>query len=157
MILQSSTSALQPTASMTYADLNIGIPNLITCVILVPLSLFFFYAYPWAPYLLHRQRFDHQQAAVETGYTPQAQSQSQQYSPSSYQGGPLGISAWLDMLNPSDILQAISLALRMLTGGRDSRDGDVDEAGVSLVSNQRYIPLERREEQRMGAESYQMR
>ncbi|KAI5458811.1 organic solute transporter Ostalpha-domain-containing protein [Mariannaea sp. PMI_226] len=41
---------LNPTDTLTYADLNIGIPNLLTCIEMVPLSLFFLFAYSWNPY-----------------------------------------------------------------------------------------------------------
>ncbi|KAH6886164.1 organic solute transporter Ostalpha-domain-containing protein [Thelonectria olida] len=78
---------LNPTDTLTFADLNIGIPNLLTCLEMVPLSLFFLYAYSWNPYILHMSS-----------------------SARAYQGG---AHALLDMLNPKDIIDAIIFAFTM--------------------------------------------
>lgn len=80
---------------LTYADVHISIPNLVTCIEMVPLSLFFMYAYPWKVYVHGYGRGTF--AKLEQGDRPEQ----------SYQGGPFGIYAWLAMLNPSDSLKAI--------------------------------------------------
>jgi hypothetical protein len=122
---------LDPTNKLTYADLNVGIPNLLTCLEMVPLSLFFFYAYPWRPYLLSEQQ---KQFMNETG-------DSGVQFPGQYQGGPLGVWAWLGMFNPSEIVQAIAFAFSMMSEarrrGRSGRNqGEVNDG--LLYSNQAY-------------------
>uniref|UniRef100_A0A8H7K6X7 Uncharacterized protein n=1 Tax=Bionectria ochroleuca TaxID=29856 RepID=A0A8H7K6X7_BIOOC len=84
------TGALKESATLTYADLHIGLPNMILCIEMVPLSLFFFWAYPWGVYLVGKGGFDTKVALTNP-----------------YQGGPFGIWAWLQMLNPSDTFKAI--------------------------------------------------
>lgn len=92
---------------MTYADLHMGIPNLISCVELVPLCLVLMWAYNVRPYILN--------GAKET-------TESQEYRPQSYQGGPLGIWAFLAVLNPMEMLQAIKFALELALSGRRRAD-----------------------------------
>lgn len=79
---------LNPTDTLTFADLNVGIPNLLTCIEMVPLSLFFLFAYSWNPYLLRNQPSDS----------------------AGYQG--VG-GALIAMVNPKDIINAIVFAFRM--------------------------------------------
>ncbi|KAM0235208.1 hypothetical protein ACHAPO_006005 [Fusarium lateritium] len=86
---------LEPTDVLTYADVHISLPNLVTCVLMVPLSIFFYIAYPWKVYVHGHGRGTF--AKLEENNRPEQ----------SYQGGPFGIYAWLAMLNPSDSLKAI--------------------------------------------------
>ncbi|KAH8665420.1 organic solute transporter Ostalpha-domain-containing protein [Ilyonectria robusta] len=85
----SDVNALNPTDTLTYADLNIGIPNMLTCLEMVPLSLFFLYAYSWNPYLLHNVQIETQDQSCR------------------YHGGFLGVRAWVSILNPKEIFDAI--------------------------------------------------
>ncbi|CAG7563483.1 unnamed protein product [Fusarium equiseti] len=86
---------LETTDQLTYADVHIGIPNLVTCCLMVPLSFFFMYAYPWKVYVHGYGRGTFAKLEAANGHEQ------------SYQGGPFGIYAWLAMLNPSDSLKAI--------------------------------------------------
>ncbi|KAM0430011.1 hypothetical protein ACHAPT_006017 [Fusarium lateritium] len=94
------TGALTETSTLTYADLHIGIPNMIICIEMVPLSLLFMWAYPWRVYL--------DSDSVESTEDLEHPGRSMK----SYQGGPFGIHAWLAMINPSDILRAILFAFK---------------------------------------------
>jgi hypothetical protein len=67
---------------------------------MVPLALFFSYAYPWKVYQHGHGRGTF--AKLEEADKPEL----------SYQGGPFGIYAWLSMLNPSDSLKAILFIFR---------------------------------------------
>ncbi|KAM0234088.1 hypothetical protein ACHAP5_010191 [Fusarium lateritium] len=96
----SDQNILKPTDQLTYADVHIGIPNLVICILMVPLALFFSYAYPWKVYQHGHGRGTF--AKLEEGNKPEL----------SYQGGPFGIYAWLSMLNPSDSLKAILFIVR---------------------------------------------
>jgi hypothetical protein len=106
---------------MTYADLNIGVPNLIIILEMIPLSIFFFFAYPWSPYLLSHQR-----------YADDGEMGGRASLPSRYEGGPLGIHAWLGMLDPTEIVQAIIFAFKIITGARKN----VGIAGMTTKSTQ---------------------
>ncbi|KAE8391678.1 hypothetical protein BDV23DRAFT_182266 [Aspergillus alliaceus] len=54
MILR-STGFLKESPTLSYADVNIGIPNMVSCVQMVPFALFFPYAWNVAPYFISRQ------------------------------------------------------------------------------------------------------
>lgn len=97
-ILQ-SVKALKPTDKLTYGDLHIGIPSLLSCVEMVPISLVIMWAYPVGPYHLKSSNARRAERGEEHEYTP-----------TSYQGGPLGIHAFLSLLNPSDVIKAIFVA-----------------------------------------------
>jgi hypothetical protein len=74
---------------------------MVVCVQMVPLSLFFHYAYTVRPYIIPK-------AATAR----------------SYQGGFLGINAWLVMWNPMETLKAIAFAFNMASVMRqDSGSG----------------------------------
>ncbi|KAH8650700.1 organic solute transporter Ostalpha-domain-containing protein, partial [Ilyonectria robusta] len=85
----SDINALDPTDTLTFADINIGISNLLTCLEMVPLSIFFLYAYSWNPYLIHNLP---------------SLAQGQQ---SRYHGGIIGVRAYVDMINTREIVDAI--------------------------------------------------
>ncbi|VUC26645.1 unnamed protein product, partial [Clonostachys rosea] len=101
------TGSLKESATLTYADLHIGLPNMILCIEMVPLSLFFFWAYPWGVYLVGKGGFDSKVALTNP-----------------YQGGPFGIWAWLQMLNPSDTFKAI---IFMFKPYENSKLGPMDD------------------------------
>jgi hypothetical protein len=94
---------------------------MITCIEMVPLSLFFHYAYSHEPYILSKNGISSNEA-----YPPQGRS---------YQGGFLGIRAFIVMWNPIDILRAIAFGFKMATLSRQhSTDA---ENGAQAV----YHPL----------------
>jgi hypothetical protein len=86
------TNVLKPTSKLTYADLNLGIRNMIICVEMVPFALFFHYAYSCRPYIVRYP------AEGENAQTR------------SYKGGFLGLRAWLMVWDPRELLQAIMFA-----------------------------------------------
>ncbi|KAI1265860.1 organic solute transporter Ostalpha-domain-containing protein [Xylariaceae sp. FL1019] len=68
-LILDSAGALKPTDILTEADLRHGIPKLIECLEMVPLSLFFFYAYSHRPYILKNiQQRDEESAKDITAY-----------------------------------------------------------------------------------------
>jgi len=91
---------------MTYADLNLGLPTMIICLEMVPFSVFFHYAYSVRPYVFSRMPV----SATDHPYDrPQDMT---------YQGGFLGVRAWIAMLNPSEIIKAIIFAITMASDSR---------------------------------------
>ncbi|KAM3434357.1 hypothetical protein NHJ13734_006047 [Beauveria thailandica] len=93
-ILQ-STHVLKETDTLTYADLHYGIPSLLSCLEMVPISLIMFWAYPVGPYKL--------ESLVARGAE---RGETQHWAPTSYQGGFLGIRAFFSMLNPLNVIKA---------------------------------------------------
>ncbi|KAJ3547795.1 hypothetical protein NM208_g1331 [Fusarium decemcellulare] len=86
------TSVLQESDALTFADINIGIPNMVVCVELFPLSLFYMWAYPWNVYT-NRDGLGHFTAPDQPGRP--------------YQGGPYGYRAWLSTFNLFGYTRAI--------------------------------------------------
>ncbi|KAL7928272.1 organic solute transporter Ostalpha domain-containing protein [Trichoderma chlorosporum] len=112
MILQ-STSSLNPTSKLTYADLHIGIPALLSCIEMVPISAFITWAYFVQPYLLGRGT----DIERSSGYAN---------IPRAYQGGVLGARAFLAMLNPRETVEGIIFAFYMITKSHEpSSSSDV--------------------------------
>lgn len=92
-----SNSPLDPTSTMSEADVVTGIPAVVNCLIMVPFSVFFHYAYDVRPYLIDRH--------LESG-----RSESHHVR---YQGGLLGMRAFAGMLDPGEILGAIGFVFKM--------------------------------------------
>jgi hypothetical protein len=80
---------LKPTAKLTFADVNIGIPALIICLQNVPLAIFFHYAYPVTPYIV----------TAESG--------------AEYQGGFCGWRGWVSIFNPMEVGRGFIFAFQM--------------------------------------------
>lgn len=95
---------LNPTSMLTFADLNIGIPTLMTCLEMVPISIFFHFAYSVRPYIIHSSSTSSN--CTEVGDCSEVQNQR-------YHGGVFGFKAWIAMCNPTETLKAISLAVKM--------------------------------------------
>ncbi|KAJ5636861.1 uncharacterized protein N7484_010174 [Penicillium longicatenatum] len=107
-----STNVLKSTSTLSYADVNIGIPNLVICLHMVPFSIFFHYAYNVGPYKLTNgiQVSDPSlQESAAGGY----QKPTQGSIPRGYEGGPLGVRAWIGLFNPMEIIRAIKFGLGM--------------------------------------------
>lgn len=75
---------------MSEADLIVGAHATLNCVIMVGFSVFFHYAYSVKPYIIDEQ------------VDPENESSQDQH----YQGGFLGIHAWVEMLNAMEIIGA---------------------------------------------------
>jgi hypothetical protein len=109
MILD-ATNTLKPSATLSYADIIIGIPTMIICLQVVPFAFFFFHAFNLKPYT--------------KANATRASDGSQQYlavdgneagSPlgKRYKGGPLGIYAWIELFNPGELYHSIRNTWRM--------------------------------------------
>jgi hypothetical protein len=115
MILH-STEALKETSTMSYADVYIGLPTMIICIQMVPFAFFFNYAYSTKPYRVSSSsaRYDNsmEYLAVEENETGRS------YQPRQYQGGPLGIYAWLAFCNALEFFREITSTYHMFREGR---------------------------------------
>ncbi|ROV91206.1 hypothetical protein VMCG_09374 [Cytospora schulzeri] len=96
------SSPLTPNSQMNQADMIVGIPAMVNCLIMVPFSIFFHYAYDVGPYIIDRHGGGHLSSSspsrVEAGEAQYLQ----------YQGGFMGIRAFTGMLNPSEYFGAIA-------------------------------------------------
>lgn len=122
-------SPLKPTATLSWFDVFIGIPVLIMAVLTVPFSFLFHFAYDVQTYdlknvdknipLAHKPHHSDLEAAQDSSSTDglvgrQKARPGVSTAGSSYQGGILGIWAWLGMLNPSDLISGLIFGLTML-------------------------------------------
>ncbi|KAJ0329558.1 hypothetical protein COL5a_004121 [Colletotrichum fioriniae] len=96
------TGALNPTSTLTDADLRIGIPSMLVCIEMLPLAAFFHYAYSHRPYVIGGGNTRRPLAGDLEAYEPQT-----------YSGGPGGVWALVEMWNPMEIVEAIVFGLKM--------------------------------------------
>lgn len=98
-----STPVLNPTDKLTYADLNIGMPALLSCLEMVPISLLLIWAYPVGPY--------------KYGWSGESSERVPGESDSrTYQGGFLGIRAFIATVNPVETIKGVFVAFELLVG-----------------------------------------
>ncbi|PSR83901.1 organic solute transporter Ostalpha-domain-containing protein [Coniella lustricola] len=132
---------LTPTATLSFADVFTGIPVLITALLAVPFSVLFHFAYNVEPYYLQnvdanapltvREATTTTTATTTTATTTTATTitttiHTTTTAESSYHGGPLGIRAWMGVLDPSELLSGLKLGVTMLHKANLQRD--LDEA-----------------------------
>lgn len=119
MVLR-SLNALKPTSIMTYADVTIGLPNMIICIQLVPFAFLFHYAYGTKPYRVLRSA----DLTISQQHQPVDDDESGSFSNQRrYQGGPLGLYAWVAFFNPFEFFRETKSNYYML---REARVGSVD-------------------------------
>jgi hypothetical protein len=115
MILR-STDALKETSKLTYADVYIGLPTMLICIQMVPFAFFFLYAYSTKPYRVNggSPRYGNAQEYLAVEETEARRT----YKPRQYQGGPLGIYAWLAFFNALEFFREITSTYSMFREGR---------------------------------------
>ncbi|CRG91698.1 hypothetical protein PISL3812_08749 [Talaromyces islandicus] len=119
MILN-ATGALKVSDTMTYADIIIGLPTLIICLQVVPFAFFFHFAYSLKPYTtLNVKRVSDSQQ-----YLTEIDSETGSPHVKRYQGGPLGIHAWLALFNPVEFFRDIKSTFNMF------RDTKMEQGGL---------------------------
>ena len=105
--------ALEPSATMSYADVVIGLPTMITCVQMVPFSLLFLYAYKTEPYQLSRSISFNNPQQYHTEYDIENERFHQE---KRYQGGTLGLYAWLAFFNALELAREVKSTFYMTRG-----------------------------------------
>lgn len=115
-LILEGVKVLQPSETLTYVDVMIGLPQMIICVEMVPLSLLVIYAYPTKPYrnfnkstitALRPQEYH----AIESDGDYETLMRGFQ---KGNQGGWLGLQAWAAYLNPIGLFMDIISAYRMM-------------------------------------------
>lgn len=104
---------------MNQADVSVGIPAMVNCLILVPFSVFFHYAYSVGPYIIDQH--------------PGSERGDPRYL--HYQGGFLGIRAFLGMVNPSEILGALAFMFTMRRRRTSNAKRNVSGRGYDTVTS----------------------
>jgi hypothetical protein len=116
-ILTSSTlKIVNTTAKIAYPDLKVGIPSLLLCIEMMIFSFLHLFAFPYTPY---------SKGAPATKYpisTPSIGSGME--GPGPNQGGFLGIKAFVDAMNPWDLVKAFARGMKWLFVGRKTREND---------------------------------
>ncbi|KAJ5871864.1 uncharacterized protein N7529_004217, partial [Penicillium soppii] len=110
-----STSALSPTAKLTYADVHMGIQTMIICIQMVPIACFFYYAYGIGPYSLSRSSTSssdrHDYSTVDSNGAKLQQG---------YHGGLFGAGAWMMLCNPIEYVRDIRDTFHMINRVRQA-------------------------------------
>ena len=89
--------ALNTTPMISYADLNMGIPSLVTAIEMIPICIFFIWAFSHKPYILTIDSSDES----ASGPAP------------AYRGGKWGHKALIAMWSPMDLVRAHVFAWRI--------------------------------------------
>jgi len=113
-LVSSSDGPFQPTPQIAYQDIKVGIPNVLLCIEMAIFSVMHIFAFPIRPYNLKYSSSDGFGDTVGFGGEPLV-----------YKGGPLGLYALVDALNPWDIIKASARGFRWLFVGVKTRERDV--------------------------------
>ncbi|KPM45983.1 hypothetical protein AK830_g457 [Neonectria ditissima] len=124
-----TVDALRPGATLSNGDLKVGIPCLLICVEMALFALLHLWAFPYRPYA---------PGAPPTFYPapdparPGPDVENRHQPPS---GGPAGLRAIVDAMNPWDLVKAVGRGLRWLFVGVKHRNRDLaSSAAVPLTA-----------------------
>lgn len=101
-----SSGTIKSSAKVQLFDWNNGLPNLLICIEMFLFATLHFWGFPWGPYMLNKGDI------MSNG------------SDQRYYGGFLGIKAFLDAMNPWDLIKATARGFRWLCVGRKHREAD---------------------------------
>lgn len=128
-----SQKILKPTKHLAYPSLKVGIPSLMLCVEMACFALLHLWAFPWQPY---------RTGAISTKY-PLDSSGLDVVGPK--QGGFLGIKAFIDAMNPWDLVKAFARSMRWLFVGVKHREADSSYKSNSFDLNNEETAYKQRE------------
>ena len=104
-----SSGAVQPSKTIQTPDLRVGIPCMLLCIEMALFAIFHFWSFSYRPYILTSKNM---------------MSDSSTEEPRKYVGGPLGLKAFIDSMNPWDMIKAIGRGARWVVVGRKHRHQD---------------------------------
>ena len=113
-LVSSSNGPLQPTAKIAYQDIKVGLPNVLLCIEMAIFAVMHIFAFPVKPYNI--KAYSDPINEPGSGYSGETLK---------YKGGPLGLYALMDALNPWDIMKASARGFRWLFIGRKHREQDI--------------------------------
>lgn len=104
-----ATGALKPSDTLSYADIIIGLPTLIICLQVVPFAFLFYHAYSIKPYT----KMNVKRSGDSQQYLAVVDSETGGPRVKRYQGGPLGVNAWIALFNPGELFRDIRSTYKM--------------------------------------------
>lgn len=117
-ILTSTTlDVVKPSSKIAYPDLKVGIPSLLLCIEMAIFSFLHLFAFPYKPYSKGIQPSKY---PLSSGLS--VISGSDAIGPK--QGGFLGLKAFVDALNPWDLVKGFGRGMKWLFVGRKHREND---------------------------------
>ncbi len=122
-ILTSSTlNVVSPTAKIAYPDLKVGIPSLLLCIEMALFAVLHLFAFSWKPYSSSNSTSDYPMSPLKNAHGPN-------------QGGFLGVKAFVDAMNPWDLVKAFARGMRWLFVGVKHRENDASYKSSSFDIN----------------------
>ena len=105
-----SSGAIKPSNTIQTPDIKVGMPAMLLCIEMALFAIFHFWSFSYRPYrLTAKQMLSNSTPGEETVR---------------YQGGFLGVKAFVDSMNPWDLIKAIGRSARWLVRGRKDRHQD---------------------------------
>lgn len=117
-LILTSTKVLTYPPSMTYIDTLMGLPTMLICVQMVPLSFLVLYAYRTKPYEVSTSVSSLRPQAYQALESDQDEEALLNGLQKQYQGGAWGLRAWAIYLNPLVLFQDVHLAYVMIHNAR---------------------------------------
>lgn len=103
---------------MTYIDAIMGLPTMVICVQMVPLSFLVLYAYSAKPYEISNSRRTLRPQVYQTVESDDDGEILMSGFQKRYQGGRWGLRAWAVYLNPLELLRDVKAAYVMIHSAR---------------------------------------
>ncbi|KAJ5273008.1 hypothetical protein N7478_008133 [Penicillium angulare] len=125
-LVLTATGVLNKMTTLTYIDTMMGLPTMVICIQMVPISFFILYAYPKKPYEIpYKPHVLRPQAYHPLGDGDEETLMNN--TQKTYQGGRWGLHAWAVYLNPIDIFQEVLSAYKMISRARAMQKAQVKE------------------------------
>lgn len=139
-----SLNLISPTKYIAHPDLVEGIPSLLLCIEMAIFAILHLWAFPYRPYT--------SRGAVPTKYPSDSplslHDNTNTLGPN--RGGPLGVLALIDAMNPWDMVKGFARGMRWLVVGRKHRELDpsyttnpnANDMALSAANDTAYKPAE---------------
>lgn len=146
-LILTGTKVLRYPASMTYIDTLMGLPTMLICLQMVPLSFLVLHAYRTKPYEIPNSVRGLRPQAYQALESDGNEETLLSGIPKHYQGGPWGLRAWTIYLNPLVLFQDVHSAYLMIHNARalqKVQEREEQEQEEMTRYETRYDPGERR-------------
>ncbi|KAH7159817.1 organic solute transporter Ostalpha-domain-containing protein [Dactylonectria estremocensis] len=122
----STVDSLKPSSTLSQGDIKVGISSLLVCVEMAFFAVFHLWAFPFRPYV---------PGAPVTFYPAPDPARAGPHAENKHQppsGGPAGLGALVDAMNPWDLVKAVGRGVRWLFVGVRHRKQDVSYASAPV-------------------------
>ncbi|PBP18011.1 hypothetical protein BUE80_DR011166 [Diplocarpon rosae] len=128
-ILTSATfNVVTPNAKIAYPDLKVGVPSLLLCIEMAIFAGLHLFAFSWTPYKTSSSGSDYPMSPLKNTNGPN-------------QGGFLGFKAFIDAMNPWDLVKAFARGMRWLFIGVKHREKDLSYKSSFDIDNPQHENL----------------